>query len=879
MSHRPTLPDLARDTLLAFSLLGSTASAQIQEPFHFEGSARWYRNEASSHPDDERPEIMGSVPIDFDRDGDLDLVTANGYYQIDLLENRLGTFIPISTTVPPRPYVPKHLETGDFDGDGLSDLLVTGFTSTNPAVGFLQVQLGNGSGGFIPLPPMTAKPYSFQVAVADLDRDGRDEIAVADGWSGTVEIFSATQKTDEIDLGLTAARIEAADLDGDGAPDLVALAAGGQQPIAIRLNDGQGGFPLSGARTAGGGWNQAIDLGTFDVDADGDQDLVTTEAYGGPFVPTDLIVLLNDGTAGFAPEVRSVILNLPWASWDMEQADVDEDGRLDLVLAFDISRAGGPSSIVTTLRNLGGGSFATIDSVSTRTRNIALLDIDGDQRLEVVGENIIMPIRRDGTLGGSPLDVATVGVHSQSVVVDLDRNGTDDLILSEQLFGQVEIHMTDGEGNATRTAIHSLSDPINSMRGGDFDGDGWPDLALILVLPDGSAQLAVMFNNGSGGLLPPVRSPFSFPQCPSCYIADWTPGDVNGDGWTDLIFSAYRSSEGAFAISQGNGQFVISAFTFPASTGEILYEDLTGDGISDMLIASVATLYVIPGQGGGQFGAPRPRAFPDRFAEHKAAADTDGDGDLDLVASTSNGLFHLENDGTGRFSLKQHFNEIALGTREISLTDLDGDGDIDLAARNEDRQVAVYFYRNESGSFIFTNPALEVGTNASPESFLVDYGDFDADGFQDVLVVAEVPVDDSVPVAEIFFNRSNLRGNGRAAPGDRYFFELHAGDAALQPFQMLASRRGTFPGVTLPSVSLPLNSDSLLWPLIQGGGLGVFVGFQGTFDARGRARAEMRVPAVLPVALPFDLDFAYFSGSNRPGASVRTSNALSVTVR
>jgi hypothetical protein len=128
------------------------------------------------------------VAADFNGDGKVDLAVAyTGYLDETASEetnevlvyrgNGNGTFQTPLTY--PTVYTPFGLATGDINGDGIPDL-VTAETNANGNVGNVGIFLGNGDGTFQPELSVAAGQGLSAAAVADLNGDGKLDIAVAD---------------------------------------------------------------------------------------------------------------------------------------------------------------------------------------------------------------------------------------------------------------------------------------------------------------------------------------------------------------------------------------------------------------------------------------------------------------------------------------------------------------------------------------------------------------------------------------------------------------------------------------------------------------------------------------------------------------------------
>jgi len=132
---------------------------------------------------------------DVDGDGVLDLVTANqGGDDVGVLIGRGdGTFAPARRV--PAGAVPKSVDLGDVDGDGALDVVTANSHGNYPdgtADTDVSVLLGDGAGGFDRPTTHPVDRTPFGVALADLDADGRLDVATANWHSDDVGVLRNT---------------------------------------------------------------------------------------------------------------------------------------------------------------------------------------------------------------------------------------------------------------------------------------------------------------------------------------------------------------------------------------------------------------------------------------------------------------------------------------------------------------------------------------------------------------------------------------------------------------------------------------------------------------------------------------------------------------
>ena len=266
----------------------------------------------------------GLVSEDFNEDGLLDIAVAStGVNGVSVhLGRGDGSFEPARAfQVRTRPFM---LEAADFNKDGHLDLAISNEGERDEGQA-LSVMLGDGAGGFS-VRSFTTGRFGSDVAPADFNQDGDMDVAVATWGTNDVNLhlgrgdgtFLAPSSFTYPGHGIY--RVLAADIDGDGDPDMVwnDLRRDG---LYVLYGNGEGGFPRTRLLAAGRGVRHAA---AVDLNGDGWPDLVSANTGAG-----DISVMLSDGRGDFLPTQSYASGVFPRM---VVAADLDGDERPDLVV-------------------------------------------------------------------------------------------------------------------------------------------------------------------------------------------------------------------------------------------------------------------------------------------------------------------------------------------------------------------------------------------------------------------------------------------------------------------------------------------------------------------------------------------------------------------
>jgi hypothetical protein len=310
--------------------------------------SRRYQDASGTLRDPIRQEA-GKDPIalaagDLDGDGIPDLVVANTQtLPGGIQENTLSLLLSgpqITVVLPPRALAlgrrdPLDLALADFNGDGRLDIAVAA-RGGNDVLIFFQ----SGAAASFAAPVAFALPAEPTCLVAaDLNGDGRMDLAVGLA-SGDVAVLlqdpigtgpGLFRPPVTYPLGDRIAQLRAADLNGDGRPDLaVALSFGYTGQLGLLFQDPAQAGRFKPALMLDTGDEGACALAVGDLDGDGRPEIVVANA-GAPGWPGSVTVFHDDGTPG-SYSLRTFYAGYGGPS-SVAIGDVNGDGRPDLILA------------------------------------------------------------------------------------------------------------------------------------------------------------------------------------------------------------------------------------------------------------------------------------------------------------------------------------------------------------------------------------------------------------------------------------------------------------------------------------------------------------------------------------------------------------------
>jgi hypothetical protein len=314
---------------------------------------------------------------------------------------------------------------------------------------------------------------------------------------------------------------------------------------------------------------------------------------------------------------------------------------------------------------------------------------------------------------------------------DLDRDGAPDLSIPDENVSDVRVLLGNGCGGYALPVPHLLpsgSQP-SANEGGDFDGDGFIDLAVANIA---SVSISVLRGNGAGGYLPAVIYPAGSAPRGVAVL------DAEGDGDLDVVIANRNSWNLSLHLNAGNGTFPSASFFDGGGDGEtgVVAVDANEDGIADLFVGNYdsQTATILLGNGAGGFALSGTIPLGGR-PWMIAAGDVDGDGHVDVASANADTATGTVARGNGSGGFFAPATTVPTGSIPIAvdLGDLEGDGDLDLVLSNYGSGTFTIYRNDGAGAFVAptTLPAISAGSCAT-------FVDDDRDGDLDLLGIDEL---------------------------------------------------------------------------------------------------------------------------------------------
>ena len=563
----------------------------------------------------------------------------------------------------------------DFDNDDDVDLLLG-----NQWVEYKARQ------GFVTYHSIRGGRVPFTAVHGDIDQDGDIDLVMSRSRNGQSPEFvvydnkNSSQQFPEIGSWPQTGKPTAlTDLNGDGYPELLWESAGyfpnvdgTLSPNLVMFRDTM----AAGANAVG------------DLDEDGNTDIVFVEANA-------LAVVTIDGLQATTIQIDESDIGVVNG---IEIADLDEDGRLDLLIAT--SDTNGLSWYRNTSNGWSDRKSLIQEEEFHGALDVNFADLDSDGDLDIVSRNVAGQFGWYQTEPETEVDVFRGGIligdgASELFIWDVDSDGAKDIVVFERsddgaIYSWYQ--NIDGQGQFAEPVGLNTPEFLTVPNGRtsafvsvDVDGDGDEDLVV-------TRSLSIDFEAGTWfgwienrGVSEPMidHQLFWFPALIGIgKTLSLDPVDIDSDGQLEFLMT-YRLGLDGF------------------ETGVYLYRNEGDEGRLTNFASNQSIRRTVP-------------------------VDFDDDGDIDVIALTWSAAILFENtDGMGNFVEKATL----ITARVEAVFDIDGDGDVDFLGQSSQRDV---WYENQGNQQDFlvreSEPSL-IPENLSEKRT----ADFDGDGQIDIV--------------------------------------------------------------------------------------------------------------------------------------------------
>ncbi|MBW7867611.1 MAG: T9SS type A sorting domain-containing protein [Brumimicrobium sp.] len=417
---------------------------------------------------------------------------------------------------------PLSIDILDFNNDGKIDL-----AAINADDNTISLYEGNSDGTFQNQKIIYAKNYPTDIVTGDFDTDGNDDIIHSCLIGAVMPAYFGDGSGDfdlgnMVNTGNSPKDISVNDFDGDGKEDYVVVNYD-DNTASIYLNDGAGNYTFSQSLTTG---SHPISVASGNIFGSGKNDIVVANYSDGTAT-----LFQNLGGGSFASSTLSVNAN----PLKVRIGNFNGDADLDLFVLNEASQ-------ITVLPGIGSGSFgAQIIKTSSwlQPKDITIGDINGDGyddfAVPFYGSNKVSIYKSDGVNGFVNADKNTAAKPIAATFVNLNSDGKPELVVVNNTANSISLFANNGAGVfANATNIPATETEPLSVIAGDFNGDGFNDIAVTFHVSTGSTGSLRIFkgngtNSGAGAL-----------TYDATYLVGMNPvssftKDINGDGGLDIL--------------------------------------------------------------------------------------------------------------------------------------------------------------------------------------------------------------------------------------------------------------------------------------------------------------------------------------------------------
>jgi hypothetical protein len=450
----------------------------------------------------------GALAIgDFNHDGKMDVALVSKELDIFLGKGD-GTFrVPIRITIPGEDVL-NSITLADFNGDGEADIALTGGDTHVAGDIHVSVLFGNGDGTFTLSQTLNVQAYPNYLNAADLNGDGKPDLVVMtdrsltsflNNGNGTFGAAKAMDFGNNVSLN----GMGVGDFNRDGIPDVALSNSYSNGEIAIFLGNGDGTFTETVKYTGVDGGSGPIAVGDF-------RGIGVLDLAAAPYLNNLVEIYLGNGDGTF----QAPVFYPSDSGFSITTADMNGDGKLDLVLD-NLVNIPGDGDVVLLLGN-GDGTFQSQEVFFTGILPdyVAVGDMNGDGKPDVmnmVRGGDMFTLLNTGTVNFLPTTPVTfasqlIGTSSTPMVAQMTNAGTTPVTISSVTVSGAPFKIT--HNACTGSLAAGAQCKISTSFAPTAEN---PVIGTLSIVDNASSKPQVIELSGAGTVVKLVPASLNFP--------------------------------------------------------------------------------------------------------------------------------------------------------------------------------------------------------------------------------------------------------------------------------------------------------------------------------------------------------------------------------